>query len=119
MRVLVVDDDLTIREILRIILRGHEVIETTDGESAVKLYVEKRPDIVFMDAVLPRMDGITATRKILEIDPNAKIIGITAFSSKGKEMLEAGALALLEKPISKSKVLELMEMVCKERLSHS
>ncbi len=112
MKVLIVDDDIAIREILKIMLNDFEVIEASDGESAVELYKKERPDIVFMDILLPKKDGIQATKEILEIDPNAKIVGITAFESKGEEILKAGAIALLEKPITKRKLIELIEKIC-------
>jgi len=117
MKILIVDDDIAIREILKIMLDGFEVIEADNGEDAVRIYKEIRPDIVFLDIVLPKMDGIEVTREILKIDPNAKIVGITAFESKGEEMLKAGAVALLEKPITKSKLFELIERVCGKALS--
>ncbi len=118
MKVLIVDDDVAIREILKIMLDGFDVIEASDGESAVKLYKKEKPDIVFMDVVLPKKDGIQATKEILKIDPNAKIVGITAFASKGEEMLKAGAIALLEKPITRRKILELIDKICGKQQLH-
>lgn len=112
MKVLIVEDDIALREVLRIMLGDFEVIEADNGEDAVRIYEKERPDIVFMDIVLPKKDGIEATKEILKIDPNAKIVGITAFESKGEEMLKAGAIALLEKPITKSKLFELIERIC-------
>ena len=112
MKVLIVDDDIAIREILKIMLNDFEVIEASDGERAVELYKKEKPDIVFMDVVLPKKDGIQATKEILKIDPNAKIVGISAFESKGEEMLKAGAIALLEKPITRKKLHELIERLC-------
>ncbi len=112
MKVLIVEDDVALREVLRIMLGDFEVIEADNGEDAVRIYEKERPDIVFMDIVLPKKDGIEATKEILKIDPNAKIVGITAFESKGEEILKAGAIALLEKPITKSKLFELIERIC-------
>jgi len=70
-----------------------------------------------MDIILPKKDNIEATKEILKLDPNAKVVGITAFESKGEEMLKAGAVALLEKPITKSKLFDLIERVCEKALS--
>ena len=118
MKILIVEDDVAVREILKIMLDGFEVLEADNGEDAVRIYLKERPDIVFMDIVLPKMDGVEATREILRHDPKAKIVGITAFESRGEEILKAGAVALLEKPITKSKLYELIEKVCGKVVSH-
>ncbi len=112
MKVLIVDDDIAMREILKIMLKDFEVLEADNGEDAVRIYEKERPDIVFMDIVLPKKDGVEATKEILRIDPNAKIVGITAFESRGEEILKAGAVALLEKPITRNKLFELIERIC-------
>ncbi len=112
MKVLIVEDDIALREVLKIMLDCFEVIEADNGEDAVKIYERERPDLVLMDIVLPKKDGIEATREILKIDPNAKIIGITAFESKGDEILKAGAVAVIEKPITRKKLFDLIERIC-------
>ncbi len=67
-----------------------------------------------MDIVMPIMDGITATKKIKEIDPDARIIALTVFAvSKGKDMLNAGAIELLEKPFTRTKIREIVEKYAK------
>ncbi len=96
MWVLVVDDTAFMRLTLRRTLErfGHEVVgEAADGEEAVQLYQELRPDLVTMDITMPKMDGITAIREIRKIDPRAKIIVCSAMGQKPMviEALEAGA----------------------------
>lgn len=110
-KVLIVDDDPMVREVLEIMLSGYyEVIPASNGKEAVRLYRELKPDIVLMDILMPEMDGITATKAIKEIDRNAKILAITAYaSSKGKEMLEVGALDVIEKPIRKIQLIAKIE----------
>ena len=69
MRVLVVDDEKDIRQIIRLLLesRGYEVIEAQDGAAAVSLLGEDRGvDLVIMDIMMPRMSGVEATAKIRE-----------------------------------------------------
>ncbi|MET1123774.1 MAG: response regulator [Archaeoglobaceae archaeon] len=107
-RVLVVEDDAAVLEAIQLMLRNdYEVIVATNGKDAVKLYQAYKPDIVLMDINLPEMDGVMATREIIKIDPNAKIIGISAYAKRrGEELLKAGAKEVIEKPFSKSKLLE-------------
>lgn len=109
--VLVVDDDESLRKVIELMLSDrYKVLSAKNGEEAVKLYKEHRPDIVLMDILMPQMDGITATKKIKEINENAKIIGITAYAKeKKKEMLDAGVIMVLEKPFRKGRLLQIIE----------
>ncbi len=110
MRILVVDDDITMRELLRLMLKNHEVYEADNGKRAIAIYERFKPDIVLMDILMPGMNGIEATKEILKRDPNAVIIGVSAFASnKGKDIIAAGARDVLEKPFTRKKLLELVE----------
>ena len=110
MKILVVDDDMVMRELLKIMLKDFEVYEAEDGKEAVEIYKKIKPDIVLMDVLMPNMNGIEATKEILKIDSNAKIIGITAFAShKGQELLEAGAKEIIEKPFTRKKIVEIVK----------
>ncbi|HEY8530892.1 MAG TPA: response regulator [Limnochorda sp.] len=114
MRVLVVDDTAFMRLTLRRTLErfGHEVVgEAADGEEAVQLYNELRPDLVTMDITMPKMDGITAIREIRKGDPRAKIIVCSAMGQKPMviEALEAGAQDFLVKPFDAERVREAIE----------
>jgi len=107
---LIVDDDDSIREIVKIMLKDYDVIEASNGEEAVRAYKMFKPDLVLMDISMPVMDGVEATKKILSFDPNAKIVALTAFArSRGKEMLENGALEVLEKPFTRRTLKELIK----------
>jgi len=109
-RLLIVDDDDSIREIVKIMLKDYDVIEASDGEEAVRIYKMFKPELVLMDISMPRKDGVEATKEIINFDPNAKIVGLTAFArSRGKEMLENGALEVLEKPFTRKMLKELIE----------
>jgi len=110
MRILIVDDDDNIREIVKIMLKDLEILEATDGQEAVRAYKMFKPDLVLMDISMPVMDGVAATKEILKFDPNAKVVGLTAFArSRGKEMLESGALEVIEKPFTRKMLKELIE----------
>lgn len=109
-RLLIVDDDDSIREIVRIMLKDYDIIEASNGEEAVRAYKMFKPDLVLMNIQMPKMDGVEATREILKIDPHAKIVGLTAFArSRGREMLKIGALEVVEKPFTRRTLKELIE----------
>src|ERR1039458_2956313 len=104
-RFIIVDDAAFIREVLiQLVLKsGGEVIgEADNGEDAVAIVLEKKPDIVIMDIVMPRKSGIQATQEILAKCPNIKIL---ACSTEGSEAmifraLEAGCIDFITKPFS-------------------
>ncbi len=102
-RVLVVDDDPHLREVLRYALArdGHEVAEAQDGQAAVLAVAARAPDLVVLDIVMPAMDGLTACREIRK--NNA--VPIVFLSSRDEELdrvlgLEMGGDDYLAKPFS-------------------
>lgn len=103
-RVLVVDDYEDTRDLIRFLLEmyGYEVSEATNGIEALESVNRQVPDLILMDISMPRMDGLTAARKIRSQPRFAKlpIIAITA-QSEGfrKPAMEAGCDALISKPI--------------------
>ncbi|MBE3598852.1 MAG: response regulator [Limnochordaceae bacterium] len=103
---------VTLRRVLE--SNGFEVVgEAEDGMDAVQKYVELKPDVVTMDITMPKMDGITAIRKIMEIDPQARIIVCSAMGQKPMviEALNAGAKDFLVKPFQPQRVLEAIQKV--------
>jgi len=112
LKILVVDDEPMMRESLKLILSKYDVIEASDGTEAIRIYQNAKPDLVLMDIMMPRMNGIEATKEILRISPKAKIVAVTAYATdKGKEILEAGAVEILEKPFKRKKLEELVERI--------
>jgi len=109
--ILVVEDDIAVSEVLQLMLADeYQVVTAKNGREGVMLYKTMKPDLVLMDIAMPEMDGVEATKEILKHDPNAKILAITAYAkSRGKEMLEAGVLDVIEKPFTKKKLLETIE----------
>ncbi len=113
-RVVIAEDEALIRLDLREMLEeeGFEVVaEAGDGEAAVQLVEEHRPDLVVMDVKMPRMDGITAAERIASARL-APVVMLTAFSQR--ELVEraraAGAMAYLVKPFGKADLLPAVEM---------
>jgi len=102
-RVILADDHKIMREGIHALLEhepGIEVIgEAEGGESAVRLALEHRPDVVIMDVTMPDMSGIEATRRILADLPEIKIIALSMHSDRRfvREMLAAGAAGYLLK----------------------
>ena len=103
LKILIADDHPLLREALRHALdreKDVEVIaEASDGEEAVKLASELKPDVVVMDIVMPKLNGIEATKKIKEIAPNIAILILTAYDDEEYVLglLDAGAAGYLLK----------------------
>jgi two-component system, response regulator PdtaR len=114
LRVLVAEDEAVIRLDLVELLteEGYHVIaEASDGEEALRLARELRPDLVVMDVKMPKMDGITAAAQIAE-ERIAPVVMLTAFSQR--ELVErardAGAMAYVVKPFDSSDVVPAIEI---------
>ena len=116
-RLLIVDDHKIVRKGLSVLLsteQGIEVIgEAQDGSEAVEKAASLGPDVVLMDLVMPKMDGIEATRRIIEAQPNAKILVLTSFAADDKVFpaVKAGALGYLLKDSSPEELLDAIHRV--------
>ncbi|TDD49779.1 response regulator transcription factor [Kribbella antibiotica] len=116
MRVLLVDDQDLVRAGFRMILSVEPEIEVVgeaaDGEKAVELALQLRPDVVLMDVQMPGMDGITATQKIVAADAG-KVIILTTFDRDDYlfESLGAGASGFLLKNTAPEDLVEAIQIV--------
>ncbi|MFJ5259010.1 ANTAR domain-containing response regulator [Streptomyces sp. NPDC088387] len=113
-RVVIAEDEALIRLDLKEMLEeeGYTVVgEAGDGEEAVELAREHKPDLVILDVKMPRLDGISAAEKITE-ESIAPVLMLTAFSQRDlvERARDAGAMAYLVKPFSKSDVVPAIEM---------
>ena len=119
--VIVVDDDrdtvevfceyLAIKDI-KVLGRGY------DGRTAVDLYKEHKPDVVLLDVMMPDYDGFYGLERIRKIDPDAKIIMVTAdlTSDTEKKLVDLKASAMIYKPYEIDSVIETIEKVNKDNI---
>jgi two-component system, chemotaxis family, chemotaxis protein CheY len=115
-KILIVDDTLFMRTLIKNILfaGGHSIAgEAGDGEEAIAKYKELRPDLVTMDIVMPKMNGIEALKGIKAFDPAAKVIMCTAVGQEQmvKLAIKSGARGYVVKPFQAPKVLEEVKNV--------
>ena len=116
-RLLLVDDQRLMRDGLRILLEletDFEVAgEAEDGARALEYYQQLQPDVVLMDIRMPVMDGVEATRRLREFDPNTKVIILTTFDDNEYifEGLRAGALGYLLKDVSGEELADAIRKV--------
>ena len=118
-RVLIVDDALFMRTMLRNILveSGFEVVgEAGNGNEAVEKYRLLGPDLTTMDIVMPEKNGIEALKLIMGFDPLARVVMCSALGQESLiiEALEAGARDFIVKPFKPAKVVEVAQKVLAE-----
>ncbi|HEY8346340.1 MAG TPA: response regulator [Symbiobacteriaceae bacterium] len=108
-KILLVDDAAFMRMRCAKLLKehGYEVEEAENGQEALQKYQAVRPDLVLMDITMPVMDGITATRELRALDPNAKVVMVTALGQQAMviEAIKAGAKDFVVKPFQPDKIL--------------
>ena len=101
-RILVVDDEIAIVDILKSFLedKEHKVYTAYDGVEAVKLAKKERPHIILLDIYLPKMDGIQVLQAIRKFDETIGIIIMTGFREKdvAQKAIELGAFDYINKP---------------------
>lgn len=112
-KILIVDDASIVRTTLKHLFDSYhyKTLEAETGEEAVKKYQTFKPDLVTMDITMPDMDGITAVKEILKIDPKAVIIMCSAMgqSTKVKAAVAAGAKTFIVKPLHPERVLNIVK----------
>lgn len=86
----------------------YELFHAWNGEEAVDLFSEVKPQVILMDINMPKMDGYEATAEIKRIDPSVPIIAVTAyaFATDKERMMESGFNGYVSKPINLSRLNE-------------
>lgn len=116
-RVVLVEDHVVVRQSLRQFLNRAsdlEVIgEAGDGEEAVRLATELKPDVMVMDVAMPNVNGIEATRRIKKLCPDCAVLALTAYDYDQYvfALLEAGAAGYLLKDVSGSELMDAIRAV--------
>ena len=111
-KVLVVDDSGLARRRARGILEsaGFEVLEAEDGIAALESYFVTKPDVVLLDLVMKGMYGLEVLQRLREMDPDARVIVVSADvqTSSHELVAQGGAVGFLVKPVDPSQVLNLV-----------
>ena len=116
MKLLISDDSRIARKMMKksiqdIIGEDIELLEANNGQEAIDIYKEEKPDICFMDLTMPVIDGFEATRKIKNYDESAKIIIVSADIQEGsiEKARTNGALGFIKKPINAANLSVMLE----------
>ena len=110
----IVDDDVQITELFSelMTMQGLDVLATGyDGLDAIKLYEKHKPDVLFLDVEMPKLNGIEALKNIKKIDSSANVIVVTGSTSSNieKQLEENGALEIVHKPFDINKISKIIE----------
>lgn len=122
-KILICDDSKLMRRKLSQVLEKYfevQVFEADNGQRAVELYESVKPGLVFMDIVMPVLDGVAALEAIRSIDKDARVVMSSSSGTKEKlkKALEAGAMEFIQKPWTDEQIRFVMEKILKERESH-
>jgi two-component system chemotaxis response regulator CheY len=112
-KILIVDDSMFLRYRCAKLLReqGFDVVEAATGDEAIDVYQRERPAAVLMDITMPRMDGLEALERIRAIDPNARVVMLTAMGQPAivRQAIRGGARDVVVKPFHPDRLLSAVE----------
>ena len=121
-RILLVDDSSMARRSTRRLLEGagYEVTDVEDGLAALERYYLQKPDAVLLDVTMRHMDGIEVLKRLRELDPDARVVIVTAdVQTSTRQMAqENGACAFVMKPFAVEPLLEAVQLAL-QRGSHA
>ncbi len=114
MKILIVDDNTLTRSMIRDLLSEmkHDIVgEAENGDEAVRLYGELKPELVLLDMIMPGKSGLETLREIRTLDPQARVVMVTAVQQEAleRDLAEAGAAAVLHKPFMYGELEEVLK----------
>jgi len=122
-RILVVDDESVVREGIVAILSFQPdmelVGEASDGLDAVEIARKKKPDVILLDMVMPRQDGLSTIPKLKEVSPDARILILTSYAETNTiyQSIKTGAIGFMLKDATRVELLEAIRNVAKGQAS--
>ena len=116
--ILIVDDELGVRESFRMILNSYyEIWTAPDGEEALNIMKQRKINLITLDLNMPKLSGIETLREIRKIDAEVPIIIITGYGTQRdqKEMLPYGVKDFISKPFNTSRIITLISGILAEQ----
>ncbi|MBU1937848.1 response regulator [bacterium] len=112
-KVLLIDDSMHVRLLVRTILKKlgfSSIVEAADGEEGWRLFQEESPNLIFLDQIMPRMNGVQVLTKIREENPDTRVIILSSLSSAEKilQVKEIGANHYILKPFTREKISDIL-----------
>lgn len=116
--VLIAEDAAHVRRVCSVLLRDHgiQVVEVENGREAVAFYAAHRPNVVVMDINMPGLDGLAALSQIMKLDPQARVVMLTASGEREKVLaaIRAGARDYVVKPFQVNRLLKAVTRLLDE-----
>ncbi len=119
-KILIVDDETNLRITFSASLEmmDHQILEAENGKKAIEMAKQHSPDIIFMDVRMPQMNGVEAFKEIKKINPDIKVIMMTAYAVEDllEEAVRLGAYTIIHKPFDIEKIAELITTLSAQNL---
>lgn len=118
--ILICDDSILARkqlmDAISEVVEDANFVQATNGKEAVDTFNAEHPDLVFLDIVMPVMDGVNAVTEIIKAHPDAKLIIVSSIGTQNELMaaIKAGAKDFIQKPFSKEHIKEVLDYYLKE-----
>lgn len=115
MKILICDDSILARKQLSDVIKKFdekiEILEAKNGKECIDLFVENKPALVFIDIVMPVLDGVSAVKGIMDCEKNATVIIVSSVGTQKelKAAIEAGASDFVQKPFSDDQIFEVLK----------
>lgn len=111
-KILIVDDSIFSRQFHKKLVSklGYEVLEAADGEAAIAIYQEEKPDLIITDLLMPGLDGMEMIGKLLKLDSSAKIVILSSDKQKFRkeEAKKLGVVEFLPKPTDEERLAAVL-----------